>query len=475
MVEFAPPIVRARLGIRLSPLLLARSLVLTAAVLSALYWTGAAIARWRNFEAGAFDLGLFDQLLWNTSRGRIFETSFLPYNYLGEHFSPVLLLLAPAYHLGADPSFLLTVQAIGASAAAILVFEMGRALRLPLIVAVAAAMAYLLNPYLHGALLYDFHPETLIVLPSFAAIWAAARGRHRWALAATLSVLLFKEDAVFVALALAGVMWSLGGRREAAMAVGGCVVYAFVVVFVLMPFVRDGHPQALTDRYPVLFGGHTGLGGLVWLVSHPFDVLREVFSLAHFAVMARFIAVGAIVGLAVPRSLVLLIPAMLVPVLSAHYQQAALHLHYGVELVPLALISTLFGARRLRSLPAAAVAALILIPAVVGASMVSTVGDRADNRQAEARREVVREALALVPDDAAVVVQSGLAPDLSRRVAITEFPGGWQHADWVVVDVHGYRTGPVVQAGYEDALAALRARYLTVYDRNGVQVFRRPT
>ncbi len=475
MVEFASPVTRTYSGIRFSALVCARCLVAAAAALSGVYWSTVAMGRWRNFEAGAFDLGLFDQLLWNTAHGRIFETTFLEYNYLGEHFPPVLLLLAPAYHLGAGPAFLLAVQAVGASAAAVLLFEAARTLRLPLPVALAATLAYLVNPYLHGALLYDFHPETLVVLPASAAIWAAAAGRHRWALAATLSVLLFKEDAVFVALALAGVMWALGGRREAAMAVGGCVVYAVVVIFVLMPFVRDGHPQELTDRYPALFGGRTGLEGLAWLASHPVDLVREVFSGAHVRVMAVFVAASALVGLAAPRGLLLLLPALLVPVLSSHYQQAVLHLHYAVELVPLALVAVLLGARRLSGLPPSVVAAAVLLPAIVGAVLLSPVGSRADNGLPETRRAAVMEALALVPEDASVAAQSGLAPDLAQRVVITEFPGGWEHADWVVVDLHGFRTDPVVQAGYEDALEALRERYVEVYDRDGVQVFRRPT
>ena len=225
----------------------------------------------------------------------------------------------------------------------------------------------------------------------------------------------------------------------------------------------------------MLFGGETGLRSLAWLVGHPAGVAREALSPTHLGVMARFLCVGALAGLAAPWSVLLTVVAMQVPVLSSHPQQAALQLHYAVELVPLAIMASLFGMRRLGRLPSSVLAAVVVAPALLGAVVIGPVGlGTGGVASPEARREAVREALSLVPADAVVAAQSGLVPDLTQRKMITEFPGGWEAAEWVVVDIYGFRTGPVVDAGYEDALAALRTRFVAVYARDGVLVYRSP-
>ena len=57
----------------------------------------ALLARHRAGYSAAYDLGFFDQIVWNTAHGRWFATSFLKYNFAGEHMEPVLLLYAAVY------------------------------------------------------------------------------------------------------------------------------------------------------------------------------------------------------------------------------------------------------------------------------------------------------------------------------------------------------------------------------------------
>ena len=50
------------------------------------------------------DIGLYDQIVWNTANGRWFEYSLAPVrNFLGGHFSPVLLLFALLLKDGTTP------------------------------------------------------------------------------------------------------------------------------------------------------------------------------------------------------------------------------------------------------------------------------------------------------------------------------------------------------------------------------------
>ena len=60
-----------------------------------------------------YDLGIYDQVVWNLSHGRIWETT-LVYETSGyyDHFEPVLVLIAPLYWLWSDVRVLLIVQAL---------------------------------------------------------------------------------------------------------------------------------------------------------------------------------------------------------------------------------------------------------------------------------------------------------------------------------------------------------------------------
>ncbi|MGE0058241.1 MAG: DUF2079 domain-containing protein, partial [Dehalococcoidia bacterium] len=83
----------------------------TIALVAAWQFSLLAFERHDNFQSNAYDLGFFDQIIWNTSQGRFFETSFVDYNFLGQHFDPILLAFAGIYALGGGVKTLLLIQA----------------------------------------------------------------------------------------------------------------------------------------------------------------------------------------------------------------------------------------------------------------------------------------------------------------------------------------------------------------------------
>ena len=86
----------------------------------------------------------------------------------------------------------------------------------------------------------------------------------------------------------------------------------------------------------------------------------------------------------------------------------------------------------------------------------------------------VLDALAFASQRAAVSAQSGLVPRLSQRSEIWEFPQSWRRADLVFIDRYGHRSGQSLAAGFEAQLAEVRAAYVEIFTRDGVEVFVRP-
>ncbi len=456
--------VRLRLALRFSADAGARVIVLAAVAIFVGFWLDRSLTSWRDMRTHAYDLAVFDQLIWNTAHGRLFETSFAPYNYLGDHFQPVLILFVPIYWLGGGAQALLGAQALVSGLAAIALYEAARALRLHPVLAASAAVTYLLNPYLHRALAFDFHPETMLALPAFAALSAFAGGRIRLGVALALSLLLFKEDAVFVTLALAGCAATLGRRRPALAVASVALLSTVLVVGWLMPHARDGYPSHLAARYTVL-GGREGLSALAFMAQHPSEAVRVLAQPGRTEPGVQFVAAAPWVLLA-PWQALALSPGLALTLLSSHAPQRTLDLHYAVEMVPVAALAGLFACRRLaRSLPVPSVAALILLSTVLATLALSPVSPSARSGAGQGKATHVRaveEAIALVPSDAAVSAQSNLAPRLAHRQQLWVFPGWWEEADWVLVDGEGGS-----DSDFRAALESVRRTYRLAYEADG--------
>jgi uncharacterized membrane protein len=89
-------------------------LVLLISIVSSAY-SALSILRHRHFESSAFDLGIFDQVVWLYSRFEIPYTTIranrLDENILSDHFHPILILLAPIFWLTDKVEALLVAQA----------------------------------------------------------------------------------------------------------------------------------------------------------------------------------------------------------------------------------------------------------------------------------------------------------------------------------------------------------------------------
>ena len=75
-------------------------------------FTWLAILRHASFNSSGFDLGIYDQVVWNTLHGRVlfYTTTGQPLLHLSNHASPILILIAPFYLIYSGPQMLLFLQ-----------------------------------------------------------------------------------------------------------------------------------------------------------------------------------------------------------------------------------------------------------------------------------------------------------------------------------------------------------------------------
>ena len=267
-----------------------------AGVLARLYEL--ALLRHQALGSRVYDLGIYDNLLWNTLHGRPLVTEFVPGgNHLTAHVDPVLLLLAPIYGLAPGSEIVLAMQAVAVLSGAVPVFliALGRLGRPWL--ALTLGCAYLLYPSVHGTILFDAHSLAFAAAPCLWALYFLERERW-WGYAGMVALLLATREDLALWCCGLGLYAALGrGARR----VGAATIAVALSYFVLLKALVQPEPERYARRYAgFLPDGEGGFSGVVAsLLSNPAHAVYEVLSAPKLVFLA-----------------VLLAPLMLLPLLA---------------------------------------------------------------------------------------------------------------------------------------------------------------
>lgn len=432
----------------------------------------ATLGRHAGFQTNAYDLGFFDQIIWNTSQGRFFETSFVKYNFLGQHFDPVLLAFAALYRLGAGVESLVVTASVMASLAALPLYVAAKRFSDSSVAGVLCAGAFLLSAPLHEAVNFDFHPETMIFVFVFTAAAFLAYDRPRAAVVSLLPLLLIKEDMALVLIAISLPIALRGHRREALRlaTIGG--VWFVATVLLVMPALRGGGGSDLTKRYMYLVEDTTPVSAAPTVAERATTHLAEETAPGA----ARLLLSTGGLPLISPPALIAAAPLAVLSGLADHPEQAGLRLHYAMPTLALlwlaALLSLDWLRRRDRRLPVAASGLLVLCAVVTFLMSSPFAAGQSYNALPAQGEAALHEALAMVPDSASVQAQSTILPHVSQRRDVFEFPDK-RRAEYVILASGLPRSSQSLAKGYDAQHAALPDNgYERVFQDHGVEVWR---
>jgi len=108
------------------------------------------------FDYNALDLGIYNQVFYNTSQGDFWQLTIHPHLYLGDHFELIILLLAPIYFIFQSPLTLLFLQTLFIGLAAWPLYLITKNI-LGKNWALFFSLIYLLNPFVLNANFFEFH------------------------------------------------------------------------------------------------------------------------------------------------------------------------------------------------------------------------------------------------------------------------------------------------------------------------------
>src|ERR1700680_2706010 len=309
------------------------------------------VLRHESYHSFGFDLGLFDQVVGNTTQGRPFESTMsqalpVPHSLLGDHFSPIFLFLMPFYFIFPHPETLLVLQTLALAVGAWPVYLLAK-LKLPAGYALVWVLTYLLFVPLAWINLYDFHEVALSVAPLGFAIYFLERGRRGWFLLSLLVTFLVKEEMGLIGAGFGA--YALLSKRDWKLGLGvlaGSVIVFEAVIQIAIPFFAGGLSYPYIGIRYADVGGSPG-GILKTLVTDPVRIARALLQpkKVYFviAIFGPVLGLSAIAGWA---SLVLL-PPLGYLLLSSYEPQFSFTSQYSAPLIPLVVGTAILALARM--------------------------------------------------------------------------------------------------------------------------------
>lgn len=453
---------RERKLVRLAPLIL----VVGAAVAYSLFLGYFTIQEHHRIQTSGFDLGHYENLMFNALHGEFFRSTILwgssGGNNLANHAELVMLLFLPFYALHPSGEAMLVIQAVMMGASVIPLFLLARSALGPL-TALPLCFVYLIAGTFSSPLFYDFHWLPIAMPFHFLLMWALHTRRWRLAAVAFLLALLVRED---VALTLAlGSTYFITSRRNVKLGLmlfTASMTWFFAVKFGLMK--AAGSFDFGWMYSDLLIGQEKGLESVVkTILTNPFFVLEKLLTREKLTFMLHLLVPLAFLPWRNWRWALFSCGGFATTLLTtnANYALISPHFHYLMHWTPFLYAAAIVALQTLgRDGADGVVRRRAALAAVVFASVVHSVSfgpffqratfmggfhripfevSDADLQVAESMRQVKE----LIPDEASVAGSDlEIAQFATRRNAFdARFDVG--SADFIVIDRHHLDPGTV--------------------------------
>ena len=420
------------------------SLVVVAAAAYTAYFAFFTIINHRRLGTTAFDLGIYDNLMFNSMHGHLFESPVLfgkaGGNYLAGHAEFAMILFVPFYAIRPGPETMLIIQAavLGFSAVPLYLFASTRLTRPT---AAVLALAYLMFAPLHGPNFYDFHWLPMAVFFQFWLYWAIATHRT-WLVVIMVTILFGVREDIAVGTTVLGLFLLFTGVRPrmGVILVVLSTVWFAIVRFVIMPLAGAWYFQNL---YAELFADGVGTFGSVikTVATNPLFFVKtlaeeqKVIYTLHLFVPLAFLPARRL------PLLLLALPGVVFTIMTTRYAPTiSISFQYTTHWIPYLFLAAVLGLALVSQRPNGAVVrrAAMLTMAIAmlahsyqygavlqhetfvgGFSHIEFKMSPADHR----RYAELRELLAMIPPNASVAATEQETAHVSTRRTI--YPLRW--------------------------------------------------
>lgn len=306
------------------------------------------ISKHIHFNSTGFDLVIFDQAIRHYSDFMAPASSFRGFdNLLGDHFHPILILLAPLYWLFDTPVSLLVAQALLVISTCLPIYLYSKS-KLGILPALFLSIAFVFNAALLRAINFDFH-EIVFAIPLIAwAIYLIDRKLWIWLYIVISLLLLVKED-MSILVAFFGIyLLLLRHYKQGLIVLISGLIWFFLATKLFIPYFAGENGSFNYWTYDQL--GSDVPSSLIAIIKDPLFAMSLLFFPA-IKLVTLIKTFGVFLGLPLLSPLLILaIPLVLERFLSSNENYWQFHFHYGATLTPILLMATADTLHRLSKL-----------------------------------------------------------------------------------------------------------------------------
>jgi uncharacterized membrane protein len=302
------------------------------------------VFRYLRLEPTSWDLGIFTEYVkqYADLHAPVVDVRGAGVNLLGDHFHPIVALIAPFFRLFPSPVTLLVAQALLAAVSVVPVSRAAAA-RLGTGAGRAIGAAYGFSWGLQQLVNFDFH-EIAFAVPLLAfSLSALVRGRMRAAVWWAMPLVFVKEDQGFT-LAGIGIIMAIVYKEQIAglfLAAWG-LAWSFLAVSVIIPHLNQAHRYLYWSDGGAIspVGGHVSLGGLIsqLIAGSP----TKLPTLAMILLPTVFIALRSPLVLAA-------VPSLLLRFVGTNIYYWGTDWHYNATVMPIVFIAAIDAVARIRA------------------------------------------------------------------------------------------------------------------------------
>ncbi len=275
-----------------------------------------------------YDLGIMNQVVYNTSRGRILEMTNQDFmknmSRLAIHFDPILGLFAPFYWIYPSFNVLLILQVIIVGLGALGIYLLSLKILKKEKVSFLFSILYLLYFPIQRQILFDFHAVTLATTFLIFSLYFLEIKKFKWYFVFIFLSLLTKEH-VGLIIAFLGlyVFFIKKEKRVGLITIILGLFFFLLTVYVVIPYFRQEKHFAshyfydLGSRYKNIF-----FEGL--------DYLKKLLTANLFSIFA-------------PIQLIIGLPELAINIFSFNNNQRAIYFHYNAIISVFIFYSLIYG------------------------------------------------------------------------------------------------------------------------------------
>jgi uncharacterized membrane protein len=314
------------------------------------------ICKYYSFNAYMWDLGFFDNLLWNTSIGNFYRVAavFKPYqNVLGDHIHPIILVFLPFYKIYPTPVWFLLFQPIIVAIAAWGVFRLARTILKDQALAFLFLVAFITYLPLRMGVLFDFHESCFSpAVYIWMFVYYFERKYNKALILFVLSFAIKETAGLYNSVLLLSILFSNQDKRHKIKSVLLAVISFALFLFeieVLIPHFRSGTEYEYSQFYQSV--GRTPSGIVQFLFAHPIAFLNQILQHDKIIFILKVLAPLAFLSLfSLPGIFIVLVPiAVLIFSDDPKMYNTQFIFHYGLNLAPFVFLSAILGLKNLHS------------------------------------------------------------------------------------------------------------------------------